>query len=146
MTPYLRAWHAWHALGEPAIPWNELLTFFLHHGCVVNTPAAFILCRALPVGLADEEHNRLSPLQFTHEADCWNVWLAAGRLDSLLLLGAKRPLQWVSFSRRGESRIRRVKLATLIRHAQPENSQTAGPAATAAAGHHHRPREGRRRS
>lgn len=139
MSPYRRAWQAWHSLGAPAIGWDELLTFFLHHGCVVNTPQAFILCRALPVDLADEAHNALLPLQFTQPADCWNVWLAAGRLDFLLHLAGTDPLPWVSFSRRGEARIRRQPLRQLLRHARSENPQTAAPAAAATAGDHHRP-------
>jgi hypothetical protein len=131
MTPYLQAWEAYHATA-PDVPWDDFLTFFLHHGCLVNTPEVFICCRAVRVDLPDEAHNRFSPLQFTGEADCWNVWLAAGRLDFLLHLAGRNPLPWVSFNRRDEDRVRRVTLARFLRHEKAENAENRNSPATTA--------------
>lgn len=137
MTPYLQAWETWHADGDPPVAWDELLTFFFHHGAVVSTAEGFLLARRCRVGMADEELNALSPLQFTGEADCWNVWLAAGRLPFLLHLASRHPLPWLAWCRDG-GRLRRYRTHSLLRYDQATQSPEAA-ATSAATRHEQRP-------
>jgi len=135
-TPYARAWAAWHADGPPPVAWDELLTFFFHHGAVVSTDEGFMLARPCQVEMPAAALNALSPLQFTGDADCWNIWLAAGRLPFLLHLARKHPLPWVCFCRRGQDRLRRYRTTDLLaRHDQAENARTTA-ARTAASDQH----------
>ena len=134
MNPYRQAWEAWHADGEPPVAWDDLLTFFLHHGVVVSTAEGFLLARRCRVEMEDETLNALFPLQFTGEADCWNVWLAAGRLPFLLHLASRHPLPWVAFCRDG-GRLRRYRTAAIQRHDQAQSAQAA--TASSSACHEH---------
>lgn len=134
MNPIHQARALWHSMGEPEIDWDELLEFFLAEGAVVSTPEVFLLARPTLVALPDIAQNAFSPLQFHGPPDCWNVWLAAGRLDLLLELAHAHPLPWVSFSRRGSDRLRRYRLSTLVaRHALAQTPQDGRPATAAAA-------------
>jgi len=144
MSPYTTAWSTWHSQGRPVISWEELIAHFFCFGVVISTPDAFILARPMRADDSDTEHLRLSRLQSPPDADCWNVWLAAGRLTTLLALHDQRPLPWISFCRRGEDRIRRVEFARLARHALTEDSQA--PASGTPSGLRHRSRESRRGS
>jgi hypothetical protein len=130
VSPYLQAWETWHADGPPPVAWDELLTFFLHHGVVISTAEGFLLARRCRVDQTDAELDALSPLQFRGAADCWNVWLAAGRLPFLLHLASRHPLPWVAFCRDG-GRLRRYRTAAILRHDQAESPSpaTASPAA-----------------
>lgn len=136
MTPYRQAWEAWHAEGEPPVAWDDLLTFFFHHGAVVSTAEGFLLARPCRADMADEEINALLPLQYAGDPDCWNVWLAAGRLPFLLHLASRHPLPWVCWCRDG-GRLRCYRTAAILRHDQAQSS--TAPAATAAARVCHRP-------
>lgn len=129
MNFYRQAWDKWHADEVPPVAWDELVTFFLHHGAVVSTAEGFLLARPCQVSMSDEEINTLSPLQFTGEPDCWNVWLAAGRLPFLLHLASRHPLPWVCFCRDG-GRLRRYRRNHLLRYDKAaETTEAAGTCA-----------------
>lgn len=131
MNAYQQAFETWESQGEEGIQWNDLLSYFLNDpdSALVSTPDSFVLARRIHHGATDEEQNRLSPLQYQGALDCWNVWLAAGRLDSLLLLLKTHPLPWISYCRRGKSTVRRVKLETLLRHEPQSTTSTAASTA-----------------
>lgn len=140
-APYKTAWELWHE--QPCsrvLPWDDLLTWFFHYGAAVITEDAFLLARPLPVDAPDDVHNQLLPpedaLQFPTAANCWNVWLAVGRLDFLAVLASRRPMPWVSFCRHNQARVRRYPLQLLLRkYDHPENAATTA-AATAACDQH----------
>jgi len=140
-SPYLRAFHAWHSQGAPSIPWNDLLTWFLHHGALISTPDAFLLARRLPASAPASHHLLLpsSPLHSPADCDCWNIWLAAGNLRHLLTCATLDPLPYVSYCRRGSDQLRIRRLDELTQSAAAATLATA-------AGLRHRPRESRSRS
>lgn len=127
-SPYRRAFDLWHSHGTPAMPWNDLLTWFFHHGSVVSLPDGFLLARPIRHDAPAERHLVLSPLQSTERADCWNVWLACGNLRRLLNCSALHPLPWVSFVRRGGMSVRIYRLAA-DEFAQDPAATASGPAA-----------------
>ena len=113
MTPYARAWETYHSAGDPPWSWAEVVSAHFRCGAVVSTARAFVLARRVHVADADEFH--LSPLESRVDGDCWMIWIAAGRLDSLLALLAVHPVQWISYQRRGAGRIRRVSTSEMLR-------------------------------
>lgn len=133
MNAYRMAFDAWESQGEGDPCWNDLLSHFLNSpGCaVVSLPGSFILARQIRADLEDDEHRRLSPLQYQGAADCWNIWLAAGNLDALLTIAKAHPLEWVSYNRRGRQEVRRVKLIQLLRRHVSQNATASTRAAPA---------------
>ena len=139
MTPYCRAFALWHSFGAPAMSWNEMLTWFFHHGAVISLPDRFLLARRIRHDAPVSDHLSLaSPLHSAEAADCWNIWLACGSLRSILATAALDPLPWVSFVRRGGTN---VKLYRLDELAKDSAAATASPAARLC----HRPGKGSRR-
>jgi len=141
MNPYRTAFDLWHSEGDPFPSWNDLLSWFFLHGAVVATPESFILARPAHVDAPDEWHNTLSPLESQDPPDCWNVWLAAGSLDSLMLIAREHPLPWLAYCRRGSTTVRRVRLKTILRH---ELAQATPSSQTPATSYEHRRRQERR--
>ena len=129
MRPYDQAWEEYHRYGPPGWPLHEVLAAHLHHGAVVCTEDAYILARR--VNHADGAAFHLSPLQWRAGGDCWMVWLAAGRLESLVALLDAYPSVWVSFQRRDSMRLRRILTADFRRHVLAQNPQTAAAACAA---------------
>lgn len=123
MTPYLQAWEAYHARGEPWTPWTVALDWHLQHGIVIATPRAFLMARAVPSAADDSAHLTLRPPHGTDVLDCWHVWAAAGDLGALLDIAAAHPLPWISWSRRGRLPLTRVRhgqlTETAARHQAP---------------------------
>ncbi len=120
MSPYCIAWERYHSYGEVGWSWDEAMSLHLQHGTVISTPDAFVMARR--VHSADEDDFHLSPLQWRAAGDCWNIWAAAGRLESLLGLAQAFPTPWVSYCRRDSVRLRRYRLRRFLRHV-PENPQ-----------------------
>jgi len=120
---------ALYAAGDPGrYPWNEVVSFHLHHGTVIARPDCLLLVR--PVISADPDtHEILTPLQSPQLADCWHVWLAVGNLAESLRMAALDPLPFVSWFRRGKLRIH--PFSSLARHDQAENANARTRAATA---------------
>lgn len=132
MKPYLEAWDAYHAFGEPGWSWNEAMTLHLHHGTVLSTDEVFVMARR--VNAADPDAVHLTPLEWTDGGDCWNIWCAAGRIEVFLWLSERFPAEWVSFCRRDSVRVRRYKTSHILSHV----TQSPETAATATAHHFHR--------
>lgn len=118
MTPYLQAWEAYHARGEPWTPWTVALDWHLQHGLVISTDRAFLMARRVPSAADDHTHLTLSPPHATFGADCWHVWAAAGDLRALLAISAAYPLPWISWSRRGRLPLTRVRHGQLTETAR----------------------------
>ncbi len=131
MNAYCRAWDAYHAHGEPTWAFHEVLAEHLRRGAVVVAEDGFVLARRVAAGDSDEEH--LSPLHSRADGNCWMVWLAAGSLPVLLRFLETHPLPWVSFTRRGKNRVRRVETANLFRHVHAESTEAEAAAGAAAA-------------
>jgi hypothetical protein len=128
----------YHADGPPVYPWTLAMETLLQYGAVISTDRVFIAGRRLRVDDPDEVHKTLSPLESPEGADCWNIWIAAGSLASLVELVPWIALPWVSYYRRGGGRLRRVPTAVFLRrHELPKNA--AAPAAPAAARDKFRP-------
>jgi len=138
MNAYEQAWDAYHRYGEPGWPFHEVLAEHFRRGVVVCLPDVFVMARRVNVSDPDEFH--LSPLESRPDGDCWMVWLAAGRLASLLALEAIHSGQWISFQRRDGYRLRRVPTSILRRHVA-ESSQATASAADTSAGDGYRPGE-----
>lgn len=136
MNPYLQAHEEYHRYGVPGWSWDEILTEHLHHGAMVATDEAFILARKVRREWPQERLFDLSEVESSPQADCWMVWIAAGRLDSLLWLSRSCQLHWVAFTRRDSNRLRFYRLHQLLRHGFPENSKTDS---TPTASHRHWP-------
>ena len=45
MSPYLQAFDAYHAAGEPFIPWTDALDFHLQHGATFSSSRLFLMAR-----------------------------------------------------------------------------------------------------
>lgn len=116
MNPYRIAFDLWHS-HDPEISWADLLTFFFHHGAVVSTPDSFILARPACVDDSDKSLLTLSPIESPRPLNCWNVWLAAGSLDALLLIAQEHPMEWLVYCRNARPQLRRTKLKNILRHA-----------------------------
>jgi Zn-finger nucleic acid-binding protein len=132
MNAYALARKTWEDQGEGDPEWHELIAHFLNTPghALVNVPGAFILARQVNHTWPDMAHDTLSPLQYPGEPDCWNVWLAAGNLDALLIVAQAHPLEWLSYNRRAEQRVRRVKLQTILRRHDAKNAQANASAPT----------------
>jgi hypothetical protein len=127
MNAYEMAWDAYHRYGQPGWAFHEVLAEHLRRGVVVCLPDAFVMARRVNVRDSDESH--LSPLESREDGDCWMVWLAAGRIRSLLELLDLRPARWISYQRRDCMRLCRVNTETIRRHVLAKSSQaTASPA------------------
>jgi hypothetical protein len=104
---YFRAADLW-IRGDPEISWDELVTWFFHHGVVLSLPAAFILARPHHSARPPAEHLSLSPLQSGIIPDCWNIWLACGSLRHFATMHTLRPLPYLSYCRRGRPETFRI--------------------------------------
>jgi hypothetical protein len=129
MTPYAQAWILYHSFGRPGVSWADVVGAHFHHGAVVSTDGAFVMARRVNAADADAIH--LSPLEYREDGDCWMIWIAAGRLESLLALLEAHPTEWVSYQRRDSERLRRVKTARFLRHVLAESPAPAAPATAA---------------
>lgn len=125
MTPYELAWHGYHRYGEPGWSWEEVVGLHFRHGVVVSLPDAFILARRVWVNDSDEVH--ASPLEWAADGDCWMVWAAAGRLQSLAVMVDAYPSGWLSFQRRDCERIRRIRTSDFLRHVSQSAEAPATP-------------------
>ena len=129
-TPYLSALDLWRNLTP--YPWLDLIDTCAQAGVLVCTPEVFLA--AMPDCKA-EAGETLSPLQYPEEADCWHVWLAAGKPDAMRTLArlAPYPLPWITWHRRG--RLVSLKWETIHRHAHGIQTENAANArASSAAG------------
>lgn len=125
MNPYLQAFHAYHARGEPWTPWTQALDWHLQHGLVISLDCAFLMARRVPSAADDHAHLTLSLPHATDVLDCWHVWAAAGDLGTLLAIAADHPLPWISWSRRGRLPLARVRHGQLTETAARLQTGTA---------------------
>lgn len=130
MNPYLQAFEIYHRFGEPGFSWREAMEIHLQYGTVISTDTAFIMARRVRSADPDAVHLALSPLQSPVDSDCWNIWVAAGRLDSLLSISEAFPTPWVSYCRRDSTELRRYRTTDLFRHHVFSKSSEADSAPT----------------
>ena len=88
MSPYLQAFDAYHAAGEPFIPWTDALDFHLQHGATFSSSRLFLMARPVRMD-ATHQHPTLSAFP---KGDAWHVWSAAGNLRDILRLEAVQQL------------------------------------------------------
>jgi hypothetical protein len=123
MTPYLRAYEAYHRDGEPHIPWTTALDFHLQHGLVYASPCLFFMGRFVPSFAPDHEHPDLIPFPcapgFAGAFSDFHVWSAAGNLGLLLNEAAEHCVETLTFQRRN-NRLHRVKLRHLFKRLAKE--------------------------
>jgi len=124
-SPYLAAFDAYHARGEPWTPWTTALDYHLQHGVVISTDRVFLMARRVPSAADDAAHLTLSPPHGTEPLDCWHVWAAAGDLGALLSIAAEFPLPWISWSRRGRLPLTRVRHGQLTETAARQQAAAA---------------------
>lgn len=130
-SPYDLAWYQYHRYGLPECEWPLLVGLHFRHGAIVSTPDAFIMARLVNVDAPDEVH--FSPFQSRPDGNCWMIWIAAGNLDALLELWKSHPTEWISYTRRDSTRLRRVKAIHFFRHGLAKNQNSAAATANAAA-------------
>lgn len=128
-SPYLSAFDLWKT--QTPFPWADLIDTAAQAGVLVCTPEMFLA--AMP-DIREEAGQTLSPLQYPEEADCWHVWIAAGRPDAMRTLArlAPKPLPWVTWHRR--DRLVSLKWETVIRHAHVQAENATPSAASPSAG------------
>jgi hypothetical protein len=118
MTPYLRAFHAYHRDGPPHIPWIAALDFHLQHGTVISNSKVFAMYRPVEWNAPDWAHLSLLPFKDPFPKSCAvHVWSAAGDLSQILDL--TRIETHASFQRRN-SRLHRVELRHLFKRRPDE--------------------------
>jgi hypothetical protein len=133
VTPYDRAWEQYHRYGPPGWSWAEVVGAHFRHGAVVSTDEVFILARR--VNVEDSDWFHLSPLQSRASGNCWMVWCAAGRMDSLAVMARLHSCEWVSFQRRESMRVRRFRTSDLFRRYEfPESPQACASSCCSASG------------
>lgn len=97
MTPFEKASRLYE--GETECTLAGDLEFHLRHGYVVNTPALFMLARAVrrdsaPYGPSDR--------QAWASCDTWLVWCMAGDIREAMAFAPCHPrIKWVAFARKG---------------------------------------------
>jgi hypothetical protein len=99
MSPYLSAYEAYHAAGEPYIPWTDALDFHLQHGLVISKPEVFLMARRVVMAWPDEVQVSFR-IADAAEADGWHVWSAAGPLRKLLGIAEEVGARAAAFQRR----------------------------------------------
>src|SRR5690606_7476234 len=104
MSPYLRAYEAYHSDGEPYIPWSDALDFHLQKGVVISDERVFLMARRVRMDWPDEDH---VSFRVADDGNDWHVWAAAGTLSALLPFIKQHGAGNISFQRR-HSRIRRL--------------------------------------
>ena len=128
-TPYAQAWDEYHRHGPPGWEWHEVIAEHFRHGVVISMPDCFVLARR--VNIEDPDSFILSPLQFRENGNAWMLWIAAGKLGALIRLLEAHPSEWVCYTRRASTVLRRIPSSSFLRHGLPENPET--PTARAAA-------------
>jgi hypothetical protein len=115
MNPYLRAHAAYHAHGEPQVPWSVMLDFHLQHGVVISEPDLFVVAR-----MVDSDRPEEHPQLIAHPPSaCWHIWSASGDLGDIIDLGWMRSAREVTFQRR-DGRLHRYRFMDLFeRFASP---------------------------
>lgn len=111
MSPYLRAHAAYHARGEPQIPWTIAMDWHLQHGLLWSDDRCFVMCRR--VEWDEPEHAILEHHPNPTDGD-WHIWAAAGDLGAILNLGDLAAADRVSFQRR-DGRLHRWSFDGLMR-------------------------------
>ena len=130
MNAYAQAWEEYHRYGAPGWAWHEVIAAHFRHGAVVSTPEAFILARR--VNVEDADGFILSPMEYRESGNAWMIWLAAGKLDALISLLEAHPSEWVCYTRRDSTVLRRVPSSQFLRrHGITQNAKTAAPCTAA---------------
>lgn len=144
MNPYLEAFHVY-VKSDREVSWTDALDAHLQVGAVVSVAGGFVMARRVWKVWDDARHLDLAMVN--PHGDCWHVWAAAGNLSFLLVLAATPGVEWLSYQRHGQARVRRVRIAHLFkrglgasglgfRHELAQDASTA--AAASAAGECHR--------
>jgi hypothetical protein len=115
MIPYLTAFQEYqkHDRGES---WTDALDFHLQRGAVISTPELFVMARPVRREWEDDLHTMLGPV--AKAGDCWHVWVGAGNLHELLDLARRHGVQWLTYQRHGQDRLRCVPLVHLFKRAR----------------------------
>lgn len=120
MSPYLQAFDAYHAAGEPFIPWTDALDFHFQHGAIISNADSFLMARQVPFGLLEQHPTLTHWPHLDPDSPAWHVWSAAGQLDSLLDLADRHKLPGhalITFQRGARSnRVHRMTLGAIRRH------------------------------
>lgn len=108
MSPYLLAHAAYHARGEPGIPWSAVIDFHFQTGVIISDPRVFVMARPVPDDLTVDEEVSLSDYGLAgHHGGTWHVWAAAGDLRRMMPLLEDYAIEELSFQRRGHDRLHR---------------------------------------
>jgi hypothetical protein len=109
VNPYLAAYDAFHSLGEHETPWTVAMEIHLQRGAVVCTPWYFVMAR--PVDPAWPPDDQTDLIRTLDAGACWHVFAAAGDVSRLLTLAKAHGVERVTYQRRGESRLRSMRIA-----------------------------------
>lgn len=134
MNPYLVAFREYGRCDREVI-WTDALDYHLQLGAVISTATSFVMARPVAMAWPDEMHARLIDCDDAIH-DCWHVWVVAGDLSELLRLAEGYGVEWLSYQRHGQERVRRVRLVHLFKkgtrsgrlscaHEVPENAETS---------------------
>lgn len=111
MNPYLEAFHLY-VKAERSATWTDALDVHFQAGAVICTAEGFVLARRVRKAWDDARHLDLGEVD--PAGDCWHVWAAAGNLSWLLALAAETSVEWLSYQRHNEARVRRRRVVQLF--------------------------------
>jgi hypothetical protein len=124
VTPYLRAFHLYHAHGPPVHTWTTALDFHLQHGAVLSLPQFFLMARPVPADAPAEAQLDLANLHTPPEADTWHIWALAGDLRAALQYARLHQVRTVTYQRRNQPRLHTLRLPhALLRPSSAARSQ-----------------------
>lgn len=112
MNPYLKAFHEY-VKTDRGESWTAALEVHLQAGAVFSGMHGFVMARRVRADWDDARHLDLAAVD--PFGDCWHVWTAAGNLSFLLVLAATPGVEWLSYQRHGQERVRRVRIAHLFK-------------------------------
>lgn len=112
MTPYLRAFEAYHADNpNPEVPWTVAIDIHLQRGHVTSTDRVFLLAREVAPDADAETLEDLS--HHVPGSNCWHVWIAAGSVAECLKIAGHHGAERVTWHRFRGGKTRRFRVDSL---------------------------------
>jgi hypothetical protein len=109
MSPYLRAFEAYHADNpSPAVPWTVAIDLHLQRGHVTSTDRVFLLAREVDPNADAETLEDLN--HYVPGSNCWHVWIAAGSVVECLKIARRHGAGKISWHRFHSRFTRRFEL------------------------------------
>ncbi len=123
MSHYLTAYNLYQAAHRD-VSWTDALDVHLQRGVVVNVSDFFAMLR--PVGWDWSDDWQLDLSCVLREGSCsifpnmWHVWCVAGDLREMLRMASGYGVEWVSYQRHGQARVRRAEISEFLKRGGAE--------------------------